>query len=509
MKNKLFRDISFNTIQVLVNQFLGIAVFLLISRYLDKPAFGELSWSLAVLTFITAILSLRLEEVIVRNVAAGNDPSAMLTLFMGHNLVTGISFFLLLSAGNYWFPAFFTRHSLLWVLSISQLLSFFSLPFRQLVTGRAAFGWLAVLSSMANLIRAAWLLWIILFSTMTLFRVLLIFTVSSMAEFLVGGYIVFRRLHIPFSRKERFPDYGRLIRSSLPQLGVVMLNAGIARMDWILLGIFTNASRTAEYSFAYKAFELSPLPLIILAPLLLNRFSRGNASSSGSPAGAGELVVSRGAAGAGAEPVWLDLLIRWEMVAATLLPLLLNIAWSPFVDALTHNKYGQVNAFTFLILSCCIPFQYLINVIWTHEFAANKLGRIFRITAITAAVILTGDLLLIPRYAGQGAALAYLAGMIVQYLLYNRYSSLSYPKEWGSHLLVPVAIAICSGLPAIWLTTALIPRLLIAAGLYSILIYITGKVRVGDLPMLRVWLFGSRNGPVPAITDKIYYHEVE
>ena len=100
MKNKLFRDISFNTIQVLVNQFLGIAVFLLISRYLDKPAFGELSWSLAILTFVTAILSLRLEEVVVRNVAAGNDPSAMLTLFMGHNLVTGVGFFLLLTAGN-------------------------------------------------------------------------------------------------------------------------------------------------------------------------------------------------------------------------------------------------------------------------------------------------------------------------------------------------------------------------------------------------------------------------
>jgi O-antigen/teichoic acid export membrane protein len=508
MKDKLFRDISFNTVQVLVNQFLGIAVFLLISRYLDKPAFGEFSWSLAVLTFITTILSLRLEQVIVRNVAAGRDPSAMLTLFMAHNLVTGTVFFLLLSAGNYWFPAFFTRHSLLWVLSISQLLSFFSLPFRQLVTGRSAFGWLAVLSSMANLIRAGWLLWIILFSTMTIQWVLIIFTVSSLVEFGVGGYIVSRRLQIPFSTKERLTDYRGLIKSSMPQAGVVMLNAGIARMDWILLGIFTNPSRTAEYSFAYKAFELSPLPLIILAPLLLNRFSRSAASSPGIEGGAGELPSSGSPGGAGAsraEPAWLDLLVRWEMVAATFLPLLLNIAWTPLVDALTHHKYGQVNALTFLILSCCIPFQYLVNVLWTHEFAANKLALIFRITAITAAIILTGDLLLIPVYAGPGAALAYLAGMIVQYLLYSRYSSLAYRKEWKGHLLVPAAIAICSGLPAIWLTTALIPRLSIATGFYCVLICITGKVRAGDLFLLRARFFG--NGRV--ITDKIYYHEVE
>jgi Polysaccharide biosynthesis protein len=440
----------------------------------------------------------------------------MLTLFMGHNLVAGVCFFLLLSAGNYWFPAFFTRHSLLWVLSISQLLSFFSLPFRQLVTGRSAFGWLAVLSSIANLIRAVWLLWTIFFSTMTLFQVLIVFTVSSLVEFGVGGYIVFRRLHIPLSTRERLPGYKRLIKSSLPQLGVVMLNAGIARMDWILLGFFTNPSRTAEYSFAYKAFELSPLPLIILAPLLLNRFSRlagtvggENGSRINGATATGREAASGSGGSAAAEPAWLDLLVRWEMVAATLLPLLLNIAWSPLVDALTRHKYGQVNALTFLILSCCIPFQYLINVIWTHEFAANRLGRIFGITAITAAVILTGDLLLIPGYAGPGAALAYLAGMIVQYLLYSRYSSFSFRKDWGSHLLVPVAIAICSGLPAIWLTTALAPRLLIATGLYSVLIYATGKVRAGDPAMARVWLFGRRKEPVPAITDKIYYHEVE
>lgn len=470
MKHKLFRDISFNTLQVLVNQFLGVFIFLLISRYLDKPAFGELSWSLAVLTFLMTILSLRLEQVIVRNVAAGGEPSAMLSLFLVHNLVAGTGFFLLLSIGVRWLPVFFNRHSLLWILSISQLLSFFSLPFKQVITGRAAFGWLAILSVTANLIRAGGLLAVIVFSSISLQWVLILFTLSALAEFLTGAYIVFSRMRIPF-RVRRIAEYKALIKSSLPQAGVVVLNAGIARMDWILLGIFSTPARTAEYSFAYKAFELSPLPLLIIAPLLLNHYSR-----SPSPIDAGRL----------------DLLIRWEMVLATFLPLLSIIAWSPLADALTHHKYGQVNAITFLILCFCIPLQYLINIHWSREFAEDRLGRIFRITAITALVILAGDLVLIPLYAGTGAALAFLAGMIVQYLLYGQSLAPAASMYWGRSLLIPIVITVCSGLTAVWLTKALIPRLLIASAVYIVLIRITGQFRLSDWYLLKVWMFGKR-----------------
>lgn len=492
MKYKLFRDISFNTLQVLVNQFLGVFIFLLISRYLDKPAFGELSWSLAVLTFIMTILSLRLEQVIVRNVAAGGEPSKMLSLFMMHNLITGTIFFLLLSAGVRWLPVFFNRNSLLWILSISQLLGFFSLPFRQVITGRAAFGWLVVLSSIANLIRAGGLLGVVVFSTISLQWVLILFTFSALAEFIAGAYIVFHRLQIPYTVR-RFSEYKELIKSSFPQVGMVVLNAGIARMDWILLGIFSTPARTAEYSFAYKAFELSPLPLLIVAPLLLNYYSRSPLQK---------------------DPARLNLLIRWEMVLATLLPLLSIIAWSPLADALTHNKYGQVNEVTFLILCFCIPFQYLINIHWSREFAQDRLGRIFTVTAITALVILAGDLLLIPLYAGRGAAIAFLAGMIVQYLLYCRALPLTVAMDWGRSLLIPVAIAVCSGLIAVWMTKAMIPRLLIASGVYAFLIGITGRFRLNDWSLMKDWVLGKKMAPsVAAIrektADKILVNEVE
>jgi len=465
MNSKLFKDVSWNTLQVLGNQVLGVFIFLLISRYLDKPVFGELSWSLALLTFITTILSLRLEQIIVRNVAAGDDASKMLTLFTAHNLVAGLAFFALLSAGIYLVPSFFDRHSLLWILSISQLLSFFSLPFRQLATGRAAFGWLALLSSISNLIRAGWFFWLAAFSGLTLRWVLIVFTISSGVEFFTGIYIGSRRLKTPLSLRWRFPDYTALLRTSLPQLGMVFLNALIARIDWILLGIFSTQAHTAEYSFAYRAYEFSPLPLLILAPFLLNRFARPP-------------LVS---------PRRLDLLVRMEMLLATLLPLLLVLAWSPLVDRLTYNKYGQTNALTFLILSCCIPFQYLINIYWTAEFACNRLSLIFKVTAVTGLIVVAGDCLLIPRYGGEGAALAYLAAMIIQYILYTRASTLEGRKDWNKHLFISIAIALCSGLLAYWLTPSLPLRLGIACGGYGLLAWITGQVGSEDWDKLKSW----------------------
>lgn len=466
---RLLKDVSANTLQILLNQGLGVFIFLLLSRYLDKDTYGDLNWSLAVLTLVTTIGSLRLEQIVVRNVAAGKDPAGMLTLFTAHNLVIGTGIFLLLVTANFFFPAFAARHPFLWIVSISQLLTFFALPFRQLVTGKAAFGWLAVLATISNFIRFVWLGWLAVYSTLTIQRVLWIFTVSAGAEFILGGYIVFRRLQVPLQTHLRWKDYRLLILSSLPQVGMVFVQAGIARIDWVLLGILSTPARTAEYSFAYRAYEFSPLPLLILAPFLLNSFSRG---ATGAEPGGGVGAEARPGSLRG-DAHRLNLLVRLETVAATLLPLWLVMVWSPLVDYLTGNKYGQSGALTFLILSAAVPFQYLINLYWTEEFAADRLGRIFRITAITGIVVLAGDCLLIPLYTGPGAAVAYLAAMIIQYILYYRASSLPGRGEWGKAMFIAMAITIISGWAAVWLTASIVWRLVIASGLYAVLMAAT------------------------------------
>jgi O-antigen/teichoic acid export membrane protein len=462
-RSRLVKLISANTLQVLGNQCLGVFIFLLISRYLDKSSFGELSWSLAVLTFITTLLSLRLEQIVVRNVAAGDDPSGMLTLFAAHNFLSGLVFFGALSLTCYIYPTLGRQHYLLWVLSISQLLTFWALPFRQLLTGRSAFGWLALLASVSNLIRATGLYLYIVNDLLSLRIVVILFTVSAAMELVLGIWIVCVRLGMRLGMPNPFAAYTGLLRSSLPQIWLVCFNAGIARIDWILLGMLSTPVHTAEYSFAYRAFEFAPLPLLVLAPFLLNRFARGDDPDEAA----------------------LHVLVRIEMVLATLPTLWLVMMWAPMVDGFTGNKYGQVNTFTFLILSCCIPFQYLINLYWSHAFARNRLALILRITAVTGAIVLAGDVLLIPAYGGNGAAIAFLAAMIVQYILYTRASGFARKKEWGRSLLLALSIAICSGLPAIHITDSLILRLLLASGLYLLLARWTGLLKIKEITVLK------------------------
>jgi O-antigen/teichoic acid export membrane protein len=453
-----WRNISINTLQVLGNQILGVFIFLLLSRYLNKDSYGELNWALAVLTVITTILSLRLEQIVVRDVAAGKNASALLTLFLFHTVAGAFLFLSILLVCRLLFPVFFGHHPLLWLLSFSQLLLFISLPFRQLVTGRSAFGWLAVLASCSNAIRCLGLLGFVLFRGFTLPGVLVLFTVSALAEWLVGGFIVFYQLKVPLERKLSFSGYSTLIRDSLPQVGLVFLNAGMARLDWILMGLFSTPAHTAEYSFAYRAYEFSPLPLLVMAPFLLNSFSR------------------RCVNGIIEAPAWLDQFVRAGLIFGTLLPLLGVLSWVPLVDWLTLGKYGQTNALPFFLLSCSIPFQYLINVYWSAGFAANRLGRIFTITAITAGVVLAGDLVLIPYFAGRGAALAWLAAMVVQFLLYSSTPFLPGARKWSKQLLLAIAIAVVAGGLALVVASSLSMRLGIAIVIYVLLAWFGGLV---------------------------------
>ena len=459
----LIRNISANTLQVLGNQFLGVFIFLIISRTFDKPSFGELSWSLAVLTLITTLLSLRLEQIVVRNVAAGDNPSGMLTLFAAHNFFTGLFFFGALSAVCYLYPPLAREHYLLWVLSFSQILTFWALPFRQLLAGRGAFGWLALLASVSNLIRAVGLYCFVIYSTLNIRAVVLLFTVSALIELLLGVWIVCVRLGIGLKRMGFVSAYTGLIKSSLPQIGVVFLQAGIARIDWVLMGVLSTPAHTAEYAFAYRAFEFAPLPLLVLAPLLLNKMARGEGRT---------------------DELFLDRLVRLELLLATLPTLWMALTWAPMVDLFTASKYGASNTRTFLILSCCIPFQYINNLYWSQEFARNRLSLILSVTAVTGAIVLAGDVILIPYYSGAGAAATYLAAMIVQYILYTRASDIRKKREWGGRLLLSMAIAICSGVIAVGITGLLALQLLAGTVLYCLLGWVTGLFRTKENVLL-------------------------
>lgn len=471
MKKKLFHDISASAVQVILNQGLGLVIFLITSRYLSKNTYGELNWSLAILTFTTTILSLRLEQVVVKRTASGENASKLLTLFAGHIFFSGIFFYCLLFMASRVWPAFFHSHDLLLLLAVSHLLSFFSTPFKQVANGREQFRILAVMSSVANITRATWLLVAVLINSFSIELVITVYIISSLIELIICFYLCRFKLKIPFDGGSRFRDYRVLIRESLPMAGAVILHATIARVDWILLGLFSGTIQTAEYSFAYKVFELSPVPLLIMAPVLLSRFSRFFSQHN-----APDLLNRR-------EEI--SMLIRISMFIATIIPLILNLVWAPVVDALTGGKYGAVNTTTFLVLSCCMPFLYMNNILWSIYLAQNQLKKIFLVTLVTFVLILGGDLLFIPRYTAIGAASVYLCATVIEYVNYLRNSALlPIHESWSSPVLCLV-LAFLTGWLSWQITDHVVFRLLIALPSFCLLLLATKQLRKSDWIYIR------------------------
>src|SRR5690348_14005748 len=104
MSRKLVHDISATSLQVVINQLFGFAIFYTLSVFFSKNVFGEINWTLAVLLATFSILSFGIDQVIVKKIAAGEDPKLMLTLYSIHVVSAGILFYFFLLLLNLLYP---------------------------------------------------------------------------------------------------------------------------------------------------------------------------------------------------------------------------------------------------------------------------------------------------------------------------------------------------------------------------------------------------------------------
>ena len=404
MKRKFLHDISANSLQVIINQASGLAIFYVISVYFSKTDFGEINWSLAVLLTVFSILTFGIDQVIVKKIAAGEDPKLMLSVYFFHALIAGGLFYSSLLIAYLFFREPLQNHYLLLLLGIGKLMIFFSSPFKQVANGLEKFKALFYMSVCSNVVRGTALILFAFFSKLNLTLVILIFITGDTAELLLSAFIAKRFLKTTFSFTLNKKIYLNLLKESMPQAGVVIFTSAIARFDWILLGILASNIALAEYSFAFKVFEVATLPLLIIAPILIPRFTRLFHTNSvmNSEEKINDLFV----------------LFRFEIIIASLVSLILNILWIPVIDFVTNGKYGTVNRYTILILSACMPFVYVNNFLWTINFAKGRLKMIFHICIIAFLINGIGDIVLIPSSGGEGAAVAYLLTFVVQFILF-------------------------------------------------------------------------------------------
>lgn len=394
MKRKLVNNLSANTLQLIINQLSGLIIFYLLSAGLDKNSFGQINLALALMLAIFNILSFGIDQIAVRKLASGEDPQTILSLYLTHVLIIGLAFYGLLFIGKPLFPAI-NSYNIILLIGAGKLMIYFSTPFKQSAIGLERFKLLAYLSVISNIVRACCLIILAFFHNISLPNVIIIFISGDLLELVIGILLFRGSTQIPLSIKWDKGGYLALLKESLPQFGVVIITSALARFDWIFIGITLSAVKLAEYSFAYKVFELSTLPLLAIAPLLIPWFTR--LFKDGQP------NIHN-----------LKLLVRMEMIVAAFTIVLINSCWSPVIDRLTAGKYGAVNERTIFILSLCIPLIYFTNFLWTISFAKGRLKMIFTAFVITLSINVIADVILIPIYKNEGAAIGYLAGYAAQ-----------------------------------------------------------------------------------------------
>jgi len=461
MKGKLIHNLSANTLQLVANQAFGLLIFFVLSTGLDKNSFGQINLALAILLAVFNVLSFGIDQIIVRKIASGDNAEQLLSTYLFHVVISGCIFYGLLLIANWVFPQMLGDYKLLLLIGIGKVMLFFSTPFKQLTAGFEQFKLLARMSVISNIIRGLALLALVLLHSLALTYIVLIFIAGDTIEFLITIILFKYQLKIPIRLKFNSGQYFGLIRESMPQIGVVVFTSALARFDWIFIGLFVSSIKLAEYSFAYKVFETSTLPLLAIAPLLVPRFT--------------QLLKDKGLPTAD-----MHRLLRIEMITATLIALLLYLCWAPVVDVVTKGKYGAVNSSTILILSLSMPLLYFNNFLWSIGFAKGRLKMILGVITLTFVINVLGDVLLIPFFKNEGAAVAYLLAMLIQcyaYLKNNDEPGLS--SVWES-LFLCASCALIAGYIAMHVFTGVILIPLLALGIYLICLLLTKQLRVSD-----------------------------
>jgi O-antigen/teichoic acid export membrane protein len=431
MKRKFLHDISANLLQVVINQLCGLVIFYILSACLTKNDFGEINWSLAVLLTSFGILSFGIDQIAIKRIASGNNARATLAAYNMHVVVSGLLMYAVLLGGKFIFKDFFQTHQFLLLIGVAKLMIFFSTPFKQLATGLQEFRALLYMAVCSNILRSISLLVLAFMHKLNIEIIIVVFIAGDVLELLLCLLITKYYLKFPLKQQWNTAHYTALIKESLPQLGVAVFSSAMARLDWIFLGLMASNIILANYSFAYKVFEVASLPLLIIAPLLMPRFTK---------------IFQNGAAVTDKKVNDLLALLRYEIIIACGVGLVLNILWVPVIDLITHNKYGAANKTTILILSLCMPFLYFTNFFWTISFVQGQLKRIFYASFICFVINLVSTIALIPFFNGEGAALAYLVSIIIQSVLFFKQAGFNkYNKTIGS-MVLPVICAIAGGI---------------------------------------------------------------
>lgn len=460
---RFFKDISASAVQIGVTQVANLLIFYLISKYISKEDFGFYNWSMAVSSTIITVLSLGMDLVYVKRIASGFKEKITISLHFFHALVTSGVLIVAIGFVTLFFPNLFNFNTLFLLVLINQSVFTIGNSIKFCLNGLEKYNKLALIAIITNLLRVSLTLALLFLNYFTIYFIVAAFIASYLIEFIISYFIARKVLNYFIIPKMYFGEYKGLIKESFPQLGTVLFDSALARIDWILMGIIATSVKTAEYTFAFKMFEVSKMPYLIIAPILLTRFSKLFKD---------ERKIEEN------EKSNLDNLFKVELFLAVLIPITAIAIWSDFFDLITNNKYGAVNQLTYSILALCIPLHYSTNFLWTMAFTQGQLKTIFWITLITSVTNILLNIFLIKAIGAEGAALAFLISTLIQVFLYYKLTK-QHNYQFNLKALISfVAIGILSVLPSYFLTLHFIFEGMITVILFLALSWLTHLIRL-------------------------------
>lgn len=469
MKYHLLKKIFSSGLQAVAVQVLGMLFFLAISFYLSKDDFGLISWANAVSMMLTTILSFGMEQVVVRRIAASKTSEWAAAAYLFHTLAGSVLTLLVLWGLALLWPGQNVKYSYLPWFFLAQSLIYIGTPLKQFLNAKQRFTPYGVIAVLSNILKLVLAFVFISSKSLSILSVLTILIICSIGEIAALLWYVIR--YAGFSFRFRITAYTKLIRESLPQYFAVIFDSSLSRMDWILLGSLSTGAATANYAFANRAFELSRLPIVIIAPIILNSFARN--------------MVGGNKLGEEKKEEIRQLFVL-ESFVAMMLPLVFNLLWSPVIDYVFKGKYGTTNATEFMLLSLCLPIQFFTNLLWTVSFSSKEYKAISVITISSAVINILLNLVLIKYYNSVGASIAYFVTSFLQmmsyFVLVNR-KILSFPL----HRFI-VLFLLAAGAYYIANTFVMMPvlKVIVAITVYvvaAILLKQVGKVHIQTLKL--------------------------
>jgi O-antigen/teichoic acid export membrane protein len=453
VKNNLLRIVFSSGLQAVAAQLLGMVFFYVVAGYMSKDDFGVISWANAAAVMLTTLLSFGMDQVVVRRIATSRTSEWAAAAYLVHAFFGSLIMFLLLMLYRSLAPVGSDKIAYLPWFFAAQALIFTGAPLKHFLNAKQRFGPYGVIATISNALKISIAAYLITRNDLSLATVVAIMIFCGLFELAALFVFVLRKSN--FSLKFKSKAYTGLLKESLPQYISVIFDSSLSRMDWFLLGILASSAATADYSIASRAFEISRLPLSVIAPILLARFAP---------------MLSMGGRLNDDKQQLIKDLFRLEMFAIFLIPLVANILWTPVVEYFFKGKYGAVNANQFMLLSICLPMQFFINLLWTLSFSAKKYKQVTTITIYSAIINVVLSIIMIKVFhlGGLGTAISFLTTTFLQMLGYYmlvRKTLMTLPVR---HFFGFLALAAGCYYIAVTVTQSIYLQLPIAVGLYVI-----------------------------------------